>query len=417
MKEFHDIGVSARIKTIKAASSCKSFSRGHKSALRVVLVLAASLTMALAGSGCAMFRISCSKVFVPFTAHAVDEQTGLAVAGAKIYSGEFATRDPMLSDRLICEADTEGNLTGRTSSFIHTDNPYSPQFRERFRRIRVVVTAPGYAPHAIYLGIPEAEGVTVELGDIALKPVVESTQFDAKRLDFTVAGARGFVIIPPTGELGGYHPWLWYAPTFVGGLPGDRHTQYFKPLLDAGFFIAGVEVGESFGSPKGTATYQVFYQYVVETFQLSPKATLLPQSRGGLMLYNWAVEHPESVACVAGIYTVCSFTSYPGVDKAAPAYEMTPEALQAALKGYDPIERLAPLAKAKVPIFHIHGDADTVVPLERNAGELVERYKNLGGTATLKIVPGKGHEEVDEFFTDPDFLNFILEHGTGRAVE
>jgi dipeptidyl aminopeptidase/acylaminoacyl peptidase len=134
------------------------------------------------------------------------------------------------------------------------------------------------------------------------------------------------------------------------------------------------------------------------------------------MLYNWAVEHPESVACVAGIYTVCSFTSYPGVDTAAPAYEMTPEALQAALKEYDPIERLAPLAKAKVPIFHIHGDSDVVVPLERNAGELVKRYQALGGPATLKVVPGKGHEEVDEFFTDRDFLRFILDKGNLTAI-
>lgn len=242
---------------------------------------------------------------------------------------------------------------------------------------------------------------------------VESTQFDAKRLDFTVAGAQGFIIVPPVLKHDKNHPWLWYAPTFIGKLPAQRHTDYFKPLLDAGFYIAGVDVGESYGSPKGTETYQAFYKYVVETFQLSPKACLLPQSRGGLMLYNWAVEHPDSVSCVAGIYSVCSFTSYPGVDKAAPAYEMTPEALQATLKDHDPIERLAPLAKAKVPIFHIHGDADVVVPLERNAGELVKRYKMLGGPATLKIVPGKGHEEVDEFFTDADFLNFLLDKGTG----
>lgn len=239
----------------------------------------------------------------------------------------------------------------------------------------------------------------------------ESTQFGAKRLDFTVAGARGFVIVPPVLKHEKDHPWLWYAPTFIGALPEKRHRDYFKPLLDAGFFIAGVDVGESYGSPQGTATQQAFYEYVVETFQLSPKATLLPQSRGGLMLYNWAVEHPESVACVAGIYTVCSFTSYPGVDKAAPAYEMTPEALQATLKDHDPIERLAPLAKAKVPIFHIHGDADVVVPIERNAGELVKRYQALGGPATLKVIPGKGHEEVDEFFKDPDFLAFLLAQG------
>jgi fermentation-respiration switch protein FrsA (DUF1100 family) len=269
----------------------------------------------------------------------------------------------------------------------------------------------------IGLGVSMLMAFAAVSGVYASTPFSPSERFGATRWNFTVAGAPGFIIEPTTKKFENNHPWLWYAPTFIGSLPGERHTDYFKPLLDAGFYIAGVEVGESCGSPKGTDTYQAFYKYVVETFQLSPKAALLPQSRGGLMLYNWAVEHPESVACVAGIYTVCSFTSYPGVDKAAPAYEMTPEVLQATLRDHDPLERLAPLAKAKVPIFHIHGDADTVVPLEHNAGELVKRYKKLGGPATLKIVPGKGHAEIDEFFTDPDFLNFILEHGTGRAVE
>ena len=246
--------------------------------------------------------------------------------------------------------------------------------------------------------------------------LLESEQFGAKRWDFSVAGAWGFVIQPPIKKHENNHPWIWYAPTFTGSLPEKRHTDYFKPLLDAGFYIAGVDVGESYGSPKGTKAYQDFYTFLVTFFSFSPKAALLPQSRGGLMLYNWAVEHPESVACVAGIYTVCSFTSYPGVDKAAPAYEMTPEALQAEIKNYDPIDRLAPLAKAKVPIFHIHGDVDTVVPIEDNAGKVVERYKALGGPATIKIIPGKGHEEVDEFFTDPDFLAFLLEKGNPTAI-
>jgi len=360
-------------------------------------------------SGCVTYR--CAILSLPFKVAVVDDATGEPATDAKIYRGESAMRTAMVADRLVAEADATGVLVGEATTFIHTDDPYVPEYRERFQHIRVVITAPGHAPHPIYVSIPPAKGDIVDLGTVRLNPVVESTQFGATRLDFTVAGARGFVIYPTGQEFGGYHPWLWYAPTFIDALPAERHTDYFKPLLDAGFFIAGVEVGESFGSPKGTATYQAFYKYVVETFQLSPKAALLPQSRGGLMLYNWAVEHPESVACVAGIYTVCSFTSYPGVDKAAPVYEMTPEALQAALKEYDPIERLAPLAKAKVPIFHIHGDADTVVPLEHNAGELVKRYEKLGGPATLKIVPGKGHAEVDEFFTDPDFLNFLLENG------
>jgi predicted esterase len=83
------------------------------------------------------------------------------------------------------------------------------------------------------------------------------------------------------------------------------------------------------------------------------------------------------------------------------------------LKKYNPIDRIAPLVKAKVPVFHIHGDSDSVVPIEKNAGELVKRYKAAGGEATIKVVPGKGHEVCDEFFKDGEFLQFLLTHGTG----
>jgi predicted esterase len=73
---------------------------------------------------------------------------------------------------------------------------------------------------------------------------------------------------------------------------------------------------------------------------------------------------------------------------------------------------LRPLVEADIPVFHIHGDVDTVVPLAVNSAELAQRYIALGGKARVKVVPGKGHEEVDEFFTDPDFLAFILSRGT-----
>jgi len=241
--------------------------------------------------------------------------------------------------------------------------------------------------------------------------ITESVQFDTNRLDFSVGASPGFVIVPPKLKHEKEHPWLWYAPTFIGQLPNDRHADYFKPLLEAGFFIAGVEVGESFGSPDGTAVYQAFYEHVVASYNLSPKPVLLPQSRGGLMLYNWAVEHPDSVGAVAGIYSVCSIASYPGVEKAAPAYRMPPEELEMNLADYNPIDRIAPLVKAEVPVFHIHGDSDSVVPIEANAGELVKRYQALGGDAEIKVIPGKGHAEIDEFFTDADFLAFVLKQG------
>ena len=145
----------------------------------------------------------------------------------------------------------------------------------------------------------------------------------------------------------------------------------FEKFLNQGIAIAGVDVGESYGSPEGRATYSALYKELAEKRRLAKKACLLARSRGGLMLYNWAVEHPDSVACIAGIYPVCDLRSYPGLKRACGAYGMTEEQLMDKLTEHNPIDRLAPLAKAKVPIFHIHGDNDEVVPLEKNSATIV----------------------------------------------
>ena len=49
-------------------------------------------------------------------------------------------------------------------------------------------------------------------------------------------------------------PWVWYAPT-LPGLPGPEEKWMFQKFLDAGIAIAGIDVGESFGSPSGRAIY------------------------------------------------------------------------------------------------------------------------------------------------------------------
>jgi dipeptidyl aminopeptidase/acylaminoacyl peptidase len=141
---------------------------------------------------------------------------------------------------------------------------------------------------------------------------------------------------------------------------------------------------------------------------MSKKASLLARSRGGLMLYNWAVEHPESVACVAGIYPVCNLTSYPGLAKACGAYEMTAAELKEQLPQHNPIDRLAPLAKANVPIFHIHGDSDKLVPLEANSGEQTRRYRELGGPIELVVPPGQGHNMWQGFFQCQALVDFVI---------
>jgi pimeloyl-ACP methyl ester carboxylesterase len=229
---------------------------------------------------------------------------------------------------------------------------------------------------------------------------------------FTVNGCPAFLIAPPPqARAGGPPPWVWYAPT-LPGLPKEEEWM-FRQFLAAGIAVAGIDVGESFGSPAGRARYTAFYDELVTARGFSCRAALLARSRGGLMLYNWAVEHPEAVACVAGIYPVCDLRSYPGLPLACGAYGLTAGGLEAQLAAHNPIDRLAPLAAARVPIFHLHGDRDEIVPLAQNSGELAARYRALGGPVELKIFPGQSHNYWPGWFHSQELVDFVISH-TGR---
>lgn len=241
--------------------------------------------------------------------------------------------------------------------------------------------------------------------------------YGGTRKDFTIEGRPAFVIFPDARTTQESTPWVWYAPTLTGRHPDESHEWLFSRLLKAGFAIGGVDVGESYGNPEGRKIYQAYYEHVVSKFSLSPKACLLPQSRGGLMLYNWAAEYPDEVQCIAGIYTVCDPLSWPGAATACSAYGMTAEKFTEHAKEHTPLERLEPLARYGVPILHVHGDTDTVVPLERNSGELIRRYCALGGPARLEIIPGKGHEVCDEFFKNEELLSFLLKQGNLELLQ
>jgi len=187
-----------------------------------------------------------------------------------------------------------------------------------------------------------------------------------------------------------------------------------KQFLDAGIAMAGVDVGESYGNPEGRRIYNALHRRLAEQHGFAEKAVLLARSRGGLMLYNWAAENADKVAGIAGVYPVCNVASYPGLKRACGAYGMTEMELKEKLPEHNPVDRLEPLGKAGVPIFHIHGDQDKVVPLDANSALLEKRYQALGGTMTLKIADGQWHNMWPGFFQDQDLADFVIEVAEGR---
>jgi pimeloyl-ACP methyl ester carboxylesterase len=226
---------------------------------------------------------------------------------------------------------------------------------------------------------------------------------------FLVAGHTAF-LIPAKGDLAGKPKgWIWYAPT-LPNLPGQEEQWMFERFRDAGIAIAGIDVGESYGSPTGRQLFTAFYAEMTGARGYSHKPVLLGRSRGGLMTLSWAAENADKVAGFAGIYPVCNLASYPGVARAAGAYEMTPAELQAHLAEHNPIDRLAALARCRVPLFAIHGDVDEVVPLDDNSGLMKKRYTALGGNMELMVSKGQGHNMWPGFFQSQELVNFVKAH-------
>ena len=119
---------------------------------------------------------------------------------------------------------------------------------------------------------------------------------------------------------------------------------------------------------------------------------------------------PDKVAGIAGIYPVFDFRTYPGLANAAPAYGLKPEELEAKISEHNPIEQVAVLAKAKVPVYLIHGDEDKVVPLKENSAEFIARYKAAGPAdlVTLNVAKGQGHNFWEGFFRCQELVDFAI---------
>jgi pimeloyl-ACP methyl ester carboxylesterase len=202
------------------------------------------------------------------------------------------------------------------------------------------------------------------------------------------------------------------------------HGEFFchKPdpdiaLLGKGFHIVYLRLSDTLGCPSTVATWNEFYAHLTKDYKFSRKPALVGLSRGGLYCYNWAIANPDKVSCIYADAPVCDFKSWPGgkgKGKGDPknwalvlqlwGFKSEEEALAAKV---NPVDNLEPLAKRKVPLLHVFGDADDVVPPEENTLLLASRYRDLGGPIELIAKAGCGHHPHGLQDSTP-IVNFIL---------
>jgi hypothetical protein len=229
---------------------------------------------------------------------------------------------------------------------------------------------------------------------------------------FHVANHAAFVMLPEGVKSSKPQPWIWYCITrFTGPNYPDHHEKWMhEQFIAAGIAVAGVDVGESFGSPQGRKVFDAFYEEMTVNRGFASKPCMFGRSRGGLQASSWAIENAEKVAGIGGFYPVFDLRGYPGLQQAAPAYEMTVQELEAALPRLNPVARLHVLAKARVPAFFIHGDVDQVVTLEENTAAFIAAYeangaKNIVG---LIVAKGQGHNYWPGFFRCRELIDFVI---------
>jgi hypothetical protein len=196
------------------------------------------------------------------------------------------------------------------------------------------------------------------------------------RYEFNIDGVQGAitVIAPKTAASG--TPWV-FRWDFV-----DRDAKVDLALLGKGFHIVTGPVPYNYDGPLLKDSDAVYRHLTEHGFSRKPVIQGAGEAAGEA--YAWAIENPDEVSCVYGENPV----------------------LRSKMSKMQPLDNLAPLAKAGVPLLHVCGSLDPW--LKDNTRAVEERYRQLGGQITVIINEGEGHYPLGPKDPNP-VVDFIIQ--------
>ena len=232
------------------------------------------------------------------------------------------------------------------------------------------------------------------------------TEYKAKNYSFE--GHEAKIVFPNKKSAKNY--WIWRA-RFWGHEP-----QLDKALLERGFHLVYIDVSNLYGNSEAVRIWDKFYQHCIEKYGLNKKVVLEGMSRGGLIVYNWASKNTDKIFCIYADAPVCDPKSWPGG-----LYEGSgdPQAWQEFLLAYNlnkqtvldymdiPINNCISIAKSKIPVIHVYGEDDKIVPYLENTAVLAKNFHAAGGLIKLIGKTNVGHHPHS--LEDPTpIVEFIL---------
>ena len=203
-------------------------------------------------------------------------------------------------------------------------------------------------------------------------------------IKFEFNGYEATVIRPenPNGK------WVWKTEFLYAFDAAERE------LLSRGYTRVYYSISNKYGSYHATRLMHDFRKYVTKLFDLQDKCFLFGFSRGGLYAFNYALFYPE---CVEKIYLdapVLDMRSWPPEEsenrnQVYAEFNLTPETIKT-FKGH-PVENFAEFFSHGIPLLLVAGDADEIVPLEENAGKMIDFCKENNIDLTYYVKPGCKH--------------------------
>ena len=155
---------------------------------------------------------------------------------------------------------------------------------------------------------------------------------------------------------------------------------YMKYVREEGkeypfIFIAPQCIGNAYWGSY-TESLSAFLDYILETYPVDrTRVYLTGLSMGGTGTWMFAMARPGTFAA---LMPVCGSGIYWNVGNLL-----------------------------NTPIYMVHGDCDTCVPIS-NSVEMLTSINSRGGNAKLKICYGVGHDAWNYAYTDDDLLSWML---------
>jgi pimeloyl-ACP methyl ester carboxylesterase len=209
-----------------------------------------------------------------------------------------------------------------------------------------------YGPEGLYRSFPE-EGTYITCRGPWFTPSFDRYSFELKGVEGSIN-----VIVPKAAAPG--TPWVFRA-----GFAG-RDAAVDLALLDRGFHVVTGPVPYNADGPSLKAWDAVYDLLTGHGFSKTP----VLEGAGGAAgeAYAWAIANPDKVSCV---------------------YAENP-VLRCTMTKAQPLDHLAALAGAGVPLLHVCGRLDPMY--ESQTREAERRFKELGGSITVLVQEGVGHD-------------------------